>query len=110
MTGVRDAASRPGALAAGQQWSRAVFYESDEGLWHASMRSREVVDVGRVCTALGGGGHSRAAGFTAREPVPDTLARLRGLLGSIPWVLVDVGADPRRQRPAGHDPAGGGAR
>lgn len=58
-----------------------VFYESDEGPWHVSMRSREVVDVGRVCTAMGGGGHSRAAGFTTRDPVPDTLARLRGLLG-----------------------------
>lgn len=60
----------------------AVFYESDEGPWHVSMRSTEVVDVGRVCTALGGGGHSRAAGFTTRDPVPDTLARLRGLLSS----------------------------
>jgi bifunctional oligoribonuclease and PAP phosphatase NrnA len=57
-----------------------VFYESDDGPWHVSTRSREVVDVGRVCTALGGGGHSRAAGFTTRDPVPDTLARLRGLL------------------------------
>ena len=65
-----------------------VFYESDEspsghgGRWHVSTRSREVVDVGRVCTALGGGGHSRAAGFTTRDPVPDTLDRLRGLLAA----------------------------
>lgn len=57
-----------------------VFYESDDGPWHVSTRSREIVDVGRVCTALGGGGHSRAAGFTTRDPVPGTLARLRGLL------------------------------
>jgi phosphoesterase RecJ-like protein len=57
-----------------------VFKESDDGRWHVSARSKGRVDVGRACTALGGGGHSQAAGFTTSEPVPDAMARLRALL------------------------------
>jgi bifunctional oligoribonuclease and PAP phosphatase NrnA len=43
----------------------AVLKESDDGTWQVSVRSKSVVDVGAVCTALGGGGHARAAGFSA---------------------------------------------
>jgi phosphoesterase RecJ-like protein len=59
-----------------------VFKESDDGLWHVSARSKGQVDVARACVALGGGGHSRAAGFTTGQAVPDALARLRALLAA----------------------------
>jgi bifunctional oligoribonuclease and PAP phosphatase NrnA len=41
-----------------------VLKEDDAGNWLVSARSKEFVDVGAACTALGGGGHARAAGFT----------------------------------------------
>jgi bifunctional oligoribonuclease and PAP phosphatase NrnA len=57
-----------------------VVKEAWDG-WRVSMRSKGTVDVGAVAEALGGGGHQRAAGFTAEEG-PDeileaVLARLR---------------------------------
>ena len=58
-----------------------VFYESDDGPWHVSTRSREIMDVGRVCTALGGGGHAQAAGFTAHGSAAEAMAALREQLG-----------------------------
>jgi len=36
--------------------------------------------VGRACAAMGGGGHARAAGFTASGAVADTMAALRDRL------------------------------
>jgi phosphoesterase RecJ-like protein len=59
-----------------------VFKEADDGCWHVSARSKGLVDVARACVALGGGGHSRAAGFTTCGTVPDALARLRALLAA----------------------------
>ncbi len=41
-----------------------VLKEDDAGRWQVSTRSKSLVDVGAVCTALGGGGHARAAGFS----------------------------------------------
>jgi len=43
----------------------AVLKEDDGGNWQVSVRSKEIIDVGAACTALGGGGHARAAGFSA---------------------------------------------
>jgi phosphoesterase RecJ-like protein len=57
-----------------------VFKESDDGRWLVSARSEGRVDVGRAAVALGGGGHSQAAGYTTGAPVADTMARLRVLL------------------------------
>jgi phosphoesterase RecJ-like protein len=54
-----------------------VLKESDDGQWQASVRSKGRADVGRACVALGGGGHARAAGFTARGPVAETMQALR---------------------------------
>jgi phosphoesterase RecJ-like protein len=42
-----------------------VLKEDDAGNWQVSLRSKEFIDVGKVSTALGGGGHARAAGFSA---------------------------------------------
>ena len=61
-----------------------VFKEADDGCWHVSARSKGQVDVARACMALGGGGHSRAAGFSTCGSVPDALARLRVLLSAGP--------------------------
>ncbi len=54
-----------------------VLKESDDGLWQVSARSKGRVDVGRACVALGGGGHCRAAGFTASGTAADAMAALR---------------------------------
>ncbi|GAA3445084.1 phosphoesterase [Planomonospora venezuelensis] len=57
-----------------------VLKEDDDGAWQVSTRSRGGTDVARLCAELGGGGHARAAGFTSRLPVEETMARLRALL------------------------------
>ncbi|ADG87786.1 hypothetical protein TBS_00410 [Thermobispora bispora] len=54
-----------------------VLKETDDGEWHASVRSRCAVDVGRACAALGGGGHRRAAGFATSLPPEQAIAALR---------------------------------
>jgi bifunctional oligoribonuclease and PAP phosphatase NrnA len=59
-----------------------VLKESDDGLWQVSARSKGRVDVGRACVALGGGGHSRAAGFTARGTPREAMAALREQLAA----------------------------
>lgn len=48
--------------------------------WKASVRSRGRVDVGAACTALGGGGHRLAAGFSAVGEPAQVIARLRAAL------------------------------
>ncbi|MBB2912277.1 phosphoesterase RecJ-like protein [Streptosporangium becharense] len=58
----------------------AVLKEDDDGLWQVSTRSKGGVDVSRVCAVLGGGGHAKAAGFTSRLPLEETIASLRALL------------------------------
>jgi phosphoesterase RecJ-like protein len=57
-----------------------VLKEDDAGTWQASMRSKSKVDVGAVCTALGGGGHARAAGFSASGGAGAAIAAIQGLL------------------------------
>lgn len=78
-----------------------VFKESDDGFWHVSARSKGRVDVARAAVALGGGGHSQAAGFTTDEAVPEALARLRALLA------VPDGPRPVPSVPADTAEAGG---
>jgi phosphoesterase RecJ-like protein len=60
-----------------------VLKEDDNGTWQVSARSKSLIDVGAACTALGGGGHARAAGFSfpggAGAPAA-ALAALRTLL------------------------------
>jgi bifunctional oligoribonuclease and PAP phosphatase NrnA len=58
----------------------AVLKEDDEGIWQVSIRSKSLVDVARAATALGGGGHARAAGFSASGGPDVTIAALRPLL------------------------------
>jgi len=64
----------------------AVVLKADplEGGWKVSTRSKGVVDVGLVCTALGGGGHRFAAGYSSSRTADDVLAELRAALASAP--------------------------
>ncbi|GAA0354973.1 bifunctional oligoribonuclease/PAP phosphatase NrnA [Microbispora corallina] len=57
-----------------------VLKEDDEGGWNVSTRSKGAVDVARACTALGGGGHPCAAGFSSTLSPEETMASLRPLL------------------------------
>ena len=50
--------------------------QDDTGVWRVSTRSKGAVDVGSVCTSLGGGGHRMAAGFTGSRDADATLASL----------------------------------
>ena len=48
--------------------------------WAVSMRSKGAVDVSRVAVALGGGGHTFAAGFTGRGSVEQVVESIRAQL------------------------------
>lgn len=48
----------------------AIFlYETGDNEYKVSMRSKKYIDVSRIATAFGGGGHVRAAGFTGTGTV-----------------------------------------
>lgn len=52
----------------------ALFlYETETQLFKVSLRSREKVDVSKIATYFGGGGHVRAAGFTMAGTVHDVV-------------------------------------
>ena len=69
-----------------QEAEVAVVLKGDplEGGWKVSTRSKGAVDVGVVCTALGGGGHRYAAGFSDDGPAADVLGRVRAALAAAP--------------------------
>ena len=62
----------------------AVFKGDVDGTFRVSTRSRGQTDVGAACAALGGGGHRLAAGFTSRDDVETTIAKLRDALADAP--------------------------
>lgn len=59
-----------------------VLKEADDGSWQVSARSKEIVDVAAACSALGGGGHARAAGFSASGGPDAAVSAFRRLLDS----------------------------
>lgn len=59
--------------AVGEADTAAVIKESDDGVWKVSLRSKGRVDVGRLATNLGGGGHQQAAGYTVARVSPRSL-------------------------------------
>ena len=54
----------------------AVLKELRPQTWSVSLRSISKVDVREIAQLLGGGGHRRAAGFTAKGPAEQVLADL----------------------------------
>ena len=62
----------------------AVLKGDVDGSYRVSTRSRGATDVGAACSALGGGGHRLAAGFTSHDDVETTIARLRDALACAP--------------------------
>jgi phosphoesterase RecJ-like protein len=64
----------------------AVLKELPQGGWAVSVRSKGRVDVGAVCTGLGGGGHRFAAGFTSRTGLEEAVSALRAALAGTGWL------------------------
>ncbi|GGC60458.1 DHH family phosphoesterase [Hoyosella rhizosphaerae] len=54
----------------------AVIKELSPDRWSVSLRSKSSVDVAEVASALGGGGHTRSAGFETDGEVEDLIASL----------------------------------
>lgn len=59
-----------------------------EDCYRVSTRSKGAIDVGAVCTALGGGGHRFAAGFTSYGDVAGTLGEFRARLAQAPQLAM----------------------
>jgi len=57
-----------------------VLKEDDQGVWQASVRSKDVIDVARAAARLGGGGHARAAGFSSTGGAGETISALKAAL------------------------------
>jgi len=88
--GLADVEGVIDVLRVAQEAEIAVVLKGDplEGGYKVSARSKGAVDVGAVCTALGGGGHRFAAGFTSYDDRSATLARLRAELDAAPHLPV----------------------
>jgi phosphoesterase RecJ-like protein len=84
--GLADVEGIIDVLRTAQEAEVAVVLKGDplEGGWKVSTRSKGRVDVGAACTALGGGGHRFAAGFSTAEQPATALARLRDALAGAP--------------------------
>lgn len=53
----------------------AIFIrEGSDGSFKVSLRSKDIGDVGRIANNFGGGGHARAAGYTAWESLSTVIA------------------------------------
>lgn len=59
----------------------AVLKETDRMGWSVSLRAKSGFDVSVVASALGGGGHRRAAGYTAAGTAEEVIRALRTALG-----------------------------
>ncbi|HZB21154.1 MAG TPA: bifunctional oligoribonuclease/PAP phosphatase NrnA [Blastococcus sp.] len=59
-----------------------VLKGQDDGSWSVSLRSRGATDVARVAIALGGGGHTLAAGYSSYGDRESTIAALRAELSA----------------------------
>lgn len=64
----------------------AVLKEIGEDRWSVSLRAKRYVDVGAAATALGGGGHRLASGFTTTGRRADVLTAMRAALDTAPAI------------------------
>lgn len=53
-----------------------ILKERPEGGWRTSLRSRTDLDVSAVAQSFGGGGHTKAAGFSIGGELDDVLSRI----------------------------------
>lgn len=58
----------------------AVFKEIEPAHWSVSMRSKSL-DISAVASRFGGGGHRKAAGYSATGSADEVVAALQGALG-----------------------------
>lgn len=56
-----------------------LIYQTGLGEYKISFRSNEIVDVSRICTGLGGGGHVRAAGVTLKGTLGEVMGKALSL-------------------------------
>ena len=54
----------------------AFIREGSDGSYKVSLRSKQIGDVARLANKYGGGGHARAAGFKAYEPLSTVIANV----------------------------------
>ena len=62
----------------------AIVCKQDGEVWKVSVRSKGRVDVGAICTALGGGGHRFAAGISSAAPLEAVMDVFRDALVRAP--------------------------
>ena len=74
----------------------AFIRESADGSFKVSLRSKGVGDVCRIASKHGGGGHEKAAGYTAREALSTVLAD----------IIREAEEELRRCSEAANDPEG----
>ena len=88
--GLADVEGIIDVLRTAQEAEVAVVLKGDpfEGGWKVSTRSKGAIDMGAVCTALGGGGHRFAAGFSTTSSADDALSELRDALAQAPHLSV----------------------
>lgn len=60
----------------------AVFKQADDKNWKVSLRSKTNVDVGKVATQLGGGGHYFASGYTSGTDLSEAILELKNQLNA----------------------------
>lgn len=61
----------------------AIFiYETVEGAWKVSLRSRKITDVSVIAKSFGGGGHIRAAGCTVQGKPEEILETILGKIAA----------------------------
>ena len=61
----------------------ALFRESDNGFWKASLRSKGKVNVAKIAELFGGGGHKNAAGFRIEGSLDSAKKKLLLAAGKI---------------------------
>ena len=55
----------------------ALMYSYNGKYWNCSLRSKTDVDVSKIATAFGGGGHAQASGFSWRNSIDELLNGLK---------------------------------
>lgn len=60
-----------------------VIKQRKNGSWKASLRSNSTVDVQKICSAFGGGGHEKAAGCSFNTSLDEAKKRLVAEIGKV---------------------------